>query len=76
MPARFDDELQVTTRPCVLTGARIVLRQEVHRGADLLFAATVTLACLTERGTVTRLPAEIRRKLARLSKEPDARRVT
>lgn len=55
-PALFDDELEVRTRPARRTGARIDLVQEVRRGTDLLFVATVTLVCLTTEGTATRLP--------------------
>ena len=63
-PAKFDDELIVTTDLVAETGARIVLEQAVMRGAEKLFAATVTLVCLTETGAAARLPAEVRRKLA------------
>lgn len=62
-PAKFDDELAVTTRPAGATGARIVLEQEVLRGGERLFAATVTLVCLTETGAPARIPAEIRQRL-------------
>lgn len=62
-PARFDDELLVRTRPEPGTGARILLAQEVLRGAELLFAARVTLVCLTDAGAPARIPADIRRKL-------------
>ena len=47
-----------------LTGARIVLDQEVWRGEVVLFAARVTLVCLSDRGAV-RLPAPIRAALIR-----------
>jgi acyl-CoA thioester hydrolase len=63
-PAHFDDELLVETRLKAETGARIVLEQEVLRGAERLFAAQVTLVCLSEGGSAARIPAEIRRKLA------------
>jgi len=62
-PARFDDDLTVRTSVVQMTGARIVLAQDVVRGADLLFSAQVTLVALTEAGTPARLPAIIRRKL-------------
>jgi acyl-CoA thioester hydrolase len=62
-PARFDDELTVATRPGVATGARIGLRQEVLRAGAVLFAASVTLVCLTGQGTVARIPADIRARL-------------
>ncbi|MGH1576424.1 tol-pal system-associated acyl-CoA thioesterase [Planktotalea sp.] len=60
-PARFDDELIVRTKVEQMTGARIVLSQDVKRGADLLFSAQVTLVALTRDGQPTRLPANIRR---------------
>lgn len=60
-PAVFDDELIVVTEAVETTAARMVLRQEVRRGADTLFRALVTIVALTERGRPARLPAEIRR---------------
>ena len=61
--ARFDDELTVETSPDAVTGARVVLRQEVRRGATLIFSARVTLVALTESGHPARLPAELRLRL-------------
>ena len=46
-PARFDDELYVATDLQTISGARIELRQEVWRGAERLFTASVTLVCLS-----------------------------
>ncbi|WP_439137652.1 tol-pal system-associated acyl-CoA thioesterase [Planktotalea sp.] len=60
-PARFDDDLTVRTRVKQMTGARIVLNQDVMRGTDLLFSSQVTLVALTVDGQPTRLPANIRR---------------
>jgi len=62
-PARFDDELTVETELVQLTGARIVLDQAVLRGDQRLFAAQVTLVCLTAEGAPSRIPADIRLKL-------------
>lgn len=62
-PAKFDDILDVETALVTLGGARIVLRQEVRRGDEVLFAAVVTLVCLTAGGQLARLPAEIRAAL-------------
>lgn len=59
-PARFDDQLSVQTRVQTVTGARLVMEQEVRRGTDLLFAATVTIVCINDAGQPTRLPANIR----------------
>lgn len=63
-PARFDDALQVETRLTGLTGARIMLGQDVLRGDEQLFEAQVVLICLTDSGHATRLPAPLRRLLA------------
>jgi acyl-CoA thioester hydrolase len=63
-PARFDDALSVTTRLAGATGARLHLEQEVLRGAERLFAAQVTLVCLTDAGHPARIPPEVRRLLA------------
>lgn len=60
-PARFDDELQVTTALLALGGARITLRQEVWRGAERLFTAQIVLVCLQDDGHPARIPPEVRR---------------
>ncbi|KAF0171929.1 MAG: acyl-CoA thioester hydrolase [Rhodobacteraceae bacterium] len=59
-PAKFDDELVVTTEVLAIGGARIVLRQEVLRGVERLFTAEVTLVCLTDSGAPARLPPLLR----------------
>ncbi|SOC15683.1 acyl-CoA thioester hydrolase [Rhodobacter sp. JA431] len=63
-PAKFDDDLTVSTELVAETGARIVVEQAVWRAGEKLFAATVTLVCLTEAGAAARLPADVRRKIA------------
>lgn len=63
-PARFDDELTVTTDLIAATGARIVLDQAVTRAGETLFTAHVTLVCLNEAGGAARLPADMRLRLA------------
>ena len=55
--ARFDDLLRVETRVLRQSGARMVLAQDILRGGDKIFAATVTLVCLTVTGRHARLPA-------------------
>ena len=62
VPARFDDEIGVLTTVNDLTGARIILRQQVVRDDALLFDAVVTLVALTDAGRPARLPAEIRQR--------------
>ncbi|MEJ1992233.1 MAG: tol-pal system-associated acyl-CoA thioesterase [Maritimibacter sp.] len=61
--AYFDDELEVVTSVLELGGARIVMRQEVTRGGEVIFAATVTLVAMHENGKAARLPADIRSNL-------------
>lgn len=63
MAARFDDRLEVRTRTLSVTGARLVMEQEVWRGKDLIFSAQVTLVCINDAGQPSRLPANIRRLL-------------
>jgi acyl-CoA thioester hydrolase len=64
-PARFDDELVVQTVVTSVTGARIVLQQDITRGDERLFAAQVVLVCLSDSGQPARLPPELRRVLGR-----------
>ena len=64
-PARFDDQLTVTTDCLSVGGARLDLRQQVLRGDDLLFTAVVTLVCLHASGRAVRLPDALRTALAR-----------
>ena len=63
-PAKFGDDLLVETVVQSLGGARIVLEQVVLRGGERLFAAVVTLVCLTEDGHAARLPVELRARLS------------
>lgn len=62
-PARYDDELVVTTAVESVSGARWILRQTVERGGDLLFNALVTIVAINDLGVPTRLPAVFRQNL-------------
>lgn len=62
-PAKFDDELVVTTEVDAVTGARLVVKQTVERGGEVLFSALVTLVAINEAGAASRLPAAFRRNL-------------
>ncbi|MCX7301951.1 MAG: tol-pal system-associated acyl-CoA thioesterase [Rhodobacterales bacterium] len=62
-PGRFDDLLTVVTTLDGVTGARLVLKQDVQRGDEPLFRAVVTIVALSEGGAPARLPAELRRQL-------------
>lgn len=59
-PAKFDEELLVTTSLHGVTPARMVLNQEVTRNGQPLFRAQVTIVCITTDGKPSRLPAGIR----------------
>jgi acyl-CoA thioester hydrolase len=59
VPARFDDAIEVRTVLQAVTGARIVLGQDIWRGEDRLFASVVTLVALNETGRAARMPQAI-----------------
>jgi acyl-CoA thioester hydrolase len=63
-PARFGEDLVVETRLVTIGGARLVLEQAILRGGERIFAAVVTLVCLTEDGHAARLPSDVRARLA------------
>ena len=63
MPARFDEDLTVHTKPLLGTAARFVLQQDVCRQRQVLFAAQVTLVALRETGQPARLPDALRQLL-------------
>ena len=62
-PARYDDELIVTTDVEAVTGARLVVRQTVERDGEVMFTALVTIVAIGESGAPARLPAAFRRNL-------------
>ena len=62
-PARYDDELVVTTAVESVSGAPWILRQTVERDGDLLFKALVTIVAINDLGVPTRLPAVFRQNL-------------
>jgi len=62
-PAKFDDELTVTTGLATVAGARLVVEQAVVRAGETLFTAAVTIVCLSETGAPARLPAGLRQRL-------------
>lgn len=55
-PAVYDDLLTIETTEISRSPARLTLLQTVRRDATDLFVAKVTLVCLTDKGTPTRLP--------------------
>lgn len=62
-PAHFDDILKVRTKVIANGGARLVLSQDVWRGAARLFAAKVTLVFIGPNGQALRLPNALRAAL-------------
>jgi acyl-CoA thioester hydrolase len=62
-PARFGDDLDVTTVLQSASGTRLLLEQVITRGSERLFVALVTLVCLTDAGAPARVPADIRARL-------------
>ncbi len=58
-PARLDDELTVETWVSAVGPARMVMGQRVLRGDQVLFAAVVTVVCMTLAGRPVRLPKGI-----------------
>ena len=63
-PARFGDDLIVTSALARLGGASITLEQQVLRGETVIFTAIVTLVCLHDDGHASRIPADIRAQIA------------
>ena len=57
-PARMDDVVTVETRTESVSGARIVMRQRLSRGADLLVSAKVEAAIVGVNGRPKRFPKE------------------
>lgn len=55
-PARYDDEIDITTRIVNITAAKIVHEYEIHRDQTLLVQATVTLAVIDGDGRLQRVP--------------------
>ena len=65
-PARMDDLLEIETQITGLSGASIQMRQHVLRGADVLVAASVRVACV-RAGRAVRLPAGLHAKLLQIA---------
>lgn len=57
-PARIDDILTIETRAREISGARIVMAQQLKRGDELLVEASVQAAIVGENGKPRRFPKE------------------
>ena len=64
--AKFGDLLEIRTDITEMSGARIVMRQQISHETKGIFAANVTLAVMSTTGRAVRLPADIRQKLQHL----------
>jgi len=63
-PAKYDDQIEVRTTLDRIKGASFDMPQEVWRDETLLFRARVSVVVLNAHGRATRLPADIRAKIA------------
>lgn len=59
-PARYDDELTLSTRISRITGAKLEHEYELRRGEQVLATGSTVLACVDTEGTVQRIPDHIR----------------
>lgn len=63
-PARLDDVLSVETELSQIKGASFVMDQRVLKGEQVLFTARVLVAVMDAAGRPTRLPGDMRAKMA------------
>lgn len=64
LPARLNDDLVVTVEGVQRGASRLVARQDVHRGDNVLTQARVTLACIdAARWRPVRMPAALVERL-------------
>jgi acyl-CoA thioester hydrolase len=59
-PARYDEELTLTTKVVRQTHVRIDHAYELRRGDALLAEATTTIACVGPDGQLREIPAELK----------------
>lgn len=59
-PARYDEELTLTTRVLRQTHVRIDHAYELRRGEALLAEATTTIACVNREGQLQEIPEMLR----------------
>lgn len=57
-PAKIDDILTIDTRTEAVSGARIFMAQQIRRGDEVLIAARVEAAIISESGRPRRFPKE------------------
>lgn len=59
-PARYDEELKLTTRVDKQTHVRYDHSYELRRGDTVIAVATTTIACVNRDGHVNPIPVEMR----------------
>ena len=65
-PALYDDELAITTEISETSAVRIIFKQEVRRGEQLLVSARITACSIDLRGfRPVRIPADILRQIGK-----------
>jgi acyl-CoA thioester hydrolase len=62
-PARYDDELLLTTRVVRQTHVRIDHAYELRRGDQLLAEGSTTIACVGRRGELQEIPESLGRSV-------------
>ena len=62
-PAHFDDVLTIETQTQNASAARLILRQDIRRDAEVIFSAVVTIVCISDLGKPVRLPDNIRKTI-------------
>src|SRR4051794_1001724 len=66
-PARYDEELQLTTKLVRTTHVRYDHAYELRRGDVLLAEGTTTIACVDPTGQVIQIPESLRSRSDQLS---------
>lgn len=61
-PARYDEELSLTTRVIKQSLVRIDHAYELKRGSTLLAEATTTIACVDREGNLRQIPETLQEK--------------
>ena len=70
--ARIDDAVIVRTRFEEIRGPRLIIRQTITRGEDIIARAEVEAACIRPDGHARRPPAELAARLAPYLETPRA----
>ena len=63
-PAKLDDALEVHTKLAEMGGASFRMEQIIKRAEEVLVTLDLTLVCMNSAGRATRIPAEVRDKMA------------